>query len=53
MLFIHILEKRKQQLERIRTIRKKFGKYSIREVPLFRSEVKGSSALEKLGKELS
>jgi arsenite-transporting ATPase len=44
-------EKRKQQLERLKEIRKKFAKLDIREIPLSKHEIKGIGKLEKLGKE--
>ncbi|MBN2330356.1 MAG: ArsA family ATPase [Candidatus Aenigmarchaeota archaeon] len=45
-------EKRKQQLERLKSIRQRFKRYPIREVPLFRHEVKGRKVLEEVGKEI-
>jgi arsenite-transporting ATPase len=45
-------EKRQQQLERIKTIKRKFSRYDISQVPLFRHEVRGFRQLERLGKEL-
>jgi arsenite-transporting ATPase len=45
-------EKRKQQLERLKAMKKKFGKYPIRRIELAKEEVKGMKMLEKMGKEL-
>lgn len=45
-------EKRKQQLERLKSIRQRFKRFPIREVPLFKEEVKGKTILEKVGKEI-
>ncbi len=45
-------EKRKQQMGRIRTVKKKFRKYPIRRIELAKEEVKGMRMLEKIGKEL-
>jgi arsenite-transporting ATPase len=45
-------EKRKQQLERLKSIRKKFGRYKIRQVPLFRQEVKGARMLQQVGEDI-
>lgn len=46
-------EKRKQQLERIGLIKKKFGRFGIREVEMFDREVKGQKMLLKLGRRLA
>ncbi len=46
-------EKRKQQQERLKMVREKFGKYSIKQVLLSKEEVKGIKMLENVGKELS
>ncbi|RLJ06334.1 MAG: arsenic-transporting ATPase [Candidatus Aenigmatarchaeota archaeon] len=45
-------EKRRLQLKRIESIRKKFRNFKIIEIPLFKEEIKGFSALEKLGRYL-
>ncbi len=45
-------EKRKQQLERLKDIRKKFKKFKIKVMPLYKNEVKGMKMLEKVGKDL-
>jgi arsenite-transporting ATPase len=45
-------EKREQQVRRLKTIHEKFGKFHIREVEMYRHEVKGLRTLEKLGKEI-
>lgn len=45
-------EKRKQQLGRLKTIKDKFGKFTIKQVLLTKEEVKGMRMLEKIGKEL-
>lgn len=45
-------EKRKQQQERLGTIRKKFSAYTIREAELLREELRGFSALSKVGREI-
>lgn len=45
-------EKRKQQLERLKSIREKFKRFPIREVPLFKQEVKGKRTLEEVGEEI-
>jgi arsenite-transporting ATPase len=45
-------EKRDQQLSRLKTIHEKFRKFAIKEVPMFRKEVKGYRMLEKVGKEI-
>jgi arsenite-transporting ATPase len=45
-------EKRRQQLERMKTIRSKFGKFTIKEIELAKDEVKGMRMLEKIGGEL-
>ncbi len=42
--------KRKQQLERIKTIQEKFSKMKIKEVELFKEEVGGFDVLKKLAK---
>ena len=44
--------KRNEQQKRLKTIREKFGNFDIKTVKLFRKEVRGISALEKLGREL-
>ncbi len=44
--------RRKQQLSRLEYIRKRFGKYRIIQVPLFKEEVHGIRALEKMGKHI-
>jgi len=45
--------KRRQQIERLRTIRQRFGRFRIKEVLLDKEEVKGMKMLDKIGKELS
>ncbi len=45
-------EKRKQQMERMKKVKEKFGKFTIRQVLLTREEVRGMKMLEKIGKEL-
>ena len=45
-------EKRKQQLERLKSIRERFKRFPIREVPLLKEEVKGKRILEEVGKEI-
>ncbi|RLI98561.1 MAG: arsenic-transporting ATPase [Candidatus Aenigmatarchaeota archaeon] len=46
------MEKRKIQQERLKTIKSKFGNFSVLEMPLLKEEVKGRKALEKAGKTL-
>ena len=46
-------EKRKQQLERIKSIREKFSAYRIKQVELAKEEVKGVRMLTRIGKEIS
>ncbi len=43
-------ERRKQQIERIKEIREKFGGFNILLMPLFREEVHGFGMLERVGK---
>ncbi len=43
-------EKRKLQQERMKSIKKKFSKLRLLELPMLREEVKGFKALEKVGK---
>ncbi len=45
-------EKRKQQLERLKSVKKKFGKCAIKQILLSKEEVKGMKMLEKIGREL-
>jgi len=45
-------EKRKQQLDRLKSIRKKFKGFRIWEVQMYRKEVKGFKMLETVGKEI-
>lgn len=44
--------RREQQLERLKTIKEKFKKFKILELPLFKEEIKGFKILEKVWKEL-
>ena len=44
--------KRKQQIERLKDIKKRFKDMDILQVPLFKDEVKGFKMLERLGSEL-
>jgi len=45
-------EKRKLQQKRLKTIRDKFSRFKIMELPLYKEEIKGFSMLEKVGKQL-
>jgi arsenite-transporting ATPase len=45
-------EKREQQLLRLKTIHEKFGKLPIREVRMYKKEIKGMKMLDGLGKEV-
>ncbi len=43
------MSKRNEQMDRVKTIRKEFKEFNIVEVPLFKKEIRGFTALSKLG----
>ncbi len=45
-------ERRKMQQERLGEIRKRFGKFKIMTLPMFREEIRGLKTLERAGREL-